>query len=63
MSRERVAPTFGNEIYGVGKNCLTKSQAKKLAKRQARNTGLNIQAYACRTCRRWHVGTLRRGLA
>lgn len=41
------------------KACLTKSQAKSLAKRSSRKSGLNVTPYECRTCGKWHVGTKR----
>jgi hypothetical protein len=54
-------PNHGSGICAsAGKGMLTKSAAKSMAKRCGRQTGRNIQAYNCRACGYWHVGTLRR---
>jgi hypothetical protein len=42
-----------------GKDKFTKSVAKSKAKQHERQTGRNIQAYRCRMCGQWHVGTTR----
>lgn len=42
-----------------GKDQLTKGAAKKLAKYMQRRNGTRIEAYVCRGCGKWHVGTRR----
>jgi len=43
----------------TGKERLTKSEAKSMAKRMQRSHGANLSAFECWTCRGWHVGKRR----
>lgn len=38
------------------KHPLTRTRAQKIANRMRRKRGQPIQAYKCRTCKKWHVG-------
>ena len=55
--RSAVPLTFGDDICEyANKNRLTKSQAKSVAKANAKSTGLKVDAYKCPSCNGWHVG-------
>jgi hypothetical protein len=57
----RQQPHHGSGVCrSAGKDKLTKSMAKSMAKRLQQRTGRNIAAYECRACRHWHVGAIRR---
>jgi D-serine deaminase-like pyridoxal phosphate-dependent protein len=45
-----------DQCYSTGKMKLTKSQAKSMAKRMQKTTGLRIDAFYCYTCHKYHVG-------
>ena len=61
VQRNVVPVTFGGDICEyANKNRLTKSQAKTIAKRDARHSGKNTSAYKCPSCKGWHVGWKRR---
>jgi len=57
----RQEPHHGIGIcHRAGKEMLTRSKAKSMAKRVGRETGRNIHAYECRYCDRWHIGNIRK---